>query len=203
MSRLPTEGRFEVGNPLQNLFEGGCRLAMKLNTLVLPGFGNSDPIHWQSRWESDNPDFVRVQQRDWDNPDREAWVAALEKCASQVAGELVLVAHSLGCLLVAHWAAQTQIPIKGALLVAPPDPGRADFPSQITGFKPFPTATFGFPSIVVASTNDPYANLEFVTACAKAWGSRLVNAGPAGHINSSSGLGAWPEGFSLYQQLCK
>ena len=176
---------------------------MNTTTLILPGFGNSDPGHWQSCWEALHPNFVRVQQRDWEYPDCEAWVCVLEKAASHMDGEIVLVAHSLGCLLVAHWAARTRIKVKGALLVAPPDSGRADFPKQITGFHPFPLALFDFPSIVVASADDPYGNLAFSEACATAWGSRFVNIGPFGHINTSSGFGAWPEGYSLYQQIGK
>lgn len=58
-----------------------------------------------------------------------------------------------------------------------------------------------FESIIVASSNDPYGSIEFSERCASAWGGRLVNIGEAGHINSSSGLGAWPEGHALLQQL--
>ena len=176
---------------------------MNTTTLILPGFGNSDPGHWQSCWEAMNPNFIRVQQRDWDHPDRGDWVDALEKCASQFDNEIMLVAHSLGCLLVAHWVAQTNCKIRGALLVAPPDSGRADFPKQITGFHPFPLTPFDFPSIVVASSDDPYGDLKFSETCAKAWGSRFTNIGEFGHINTISGFGLWPEGYSLYQQLCK
>ena len=174
---------------------------MNTTTLILPGFGNSDPGHWQSCWEAMNPDFVRVQQRDWEYPNCEDWVDALEKSASKVEGEMMLVAHSLGCLLVAHWAAQTNRKIRGALLVAPPDSGRADFPEQITGFHPFPKVPFNFPSIVVASSDDPYGDLEFSEACATSWGSRFINIGAFGHINTNSGFGAWPAGYALYQQM--
>jgi len=176
---------------------------MNTTTLILPGFGNSDSGHWQSRWGSLHPNFVRVSQRDWDYPDRKEWVESLENVASQVEGAIILVAHSLGCLLIAHWAAQTNRKIKGALLVAPPDSGRAEFPQQITGFHPFPKAPFNFPSIVVASSDDPYGDLEFSKACATAWGSRFVNIGPFGHINTNSGFGAWPEGYELLQQIDK
>jgi len=87
------------------------------------------------------------------------------------------------------------------LLVAPPDPKGASFPSEAIGFSPVPFHPFAFPSIVVASSNDPYGSLEFAGSCALAWGSRFINIGPAGHINSESGLGEWAEGFALYQEL--
>ena len=174
---------------------------MNTTALILPGIGNSGPAHWQSLWETANPSFMRVQQRDWDNPVCEEWLVALEQSVARVDVNVVLVAHSLACLLVAHWAARTHRKVKGALLVAPPDPDGPDFPREATGFSPLPSKRFAFPSIVVASANDPYGSLEFAKSCALAWGSRFVGAGTVGHINSSSGLGEWREGFALFRQL--
>lgn len=148
-----------------------------------------------------NSEFVRVQQRDWNNPVCHEWVNVLEQAVAETSESPVLVVHSLGCLCVAHWAARTSLKIKGALLVAPPNPEEAGFPSEATGFSPVPLRLFGFPSIVVASSNDPYGSLGFARSCASGWGSRFVNIGPAGHINSASGLGEWAEGFGLYQEL--
>jgi uncharacterized protein len=129
--------------------------------LVLPGIGNSGPDHWQSLWEKANPAFVRVSQRDWDNPVREEWTEALESSVSQARSNVVLIAHSLACLLVAHWASRTHLKVKGALLVAPPNPDGPNFPKEAVGFSSLPNRPFAFPSIVVASSNDPYGNLEF------------------------------------------
>jgi len=170
-------------------------------TVIIPGIGNSDQDHWQTLWESMNSEFVRVQQRNWNNPVCDEWVNVLEQAVEKIGEHPVLVAHSLGCLCVAHWAACTSLKIKGALLVAPPNPEEADFPSEATGFSPVPLRSFGFPSIVVASSNDPYGSLGFARSCAVGWGSRFVNIGPAGHINSASGLGEWAEGWALYQEL--
>jgi uncharacterized protein len=175
--------------------------AMNTTALILPGIGNSGPDHWQSLWEAANPSFVRVQQRDWDSPVCEEWLEVLEKTVARFGVGAVLIAHSLACLLVAHWAVRTHLKVKGALLVAPPNPDGPDFPIEATGFSPLPIKPFTFPSIVVASSNDPYGNLEFAKSCALAWGSRFVGAGAVGHINSNSGLGEWREGFSLFQQL--
>ena len=174
---------------------------MNIPTLILPGIGNSDHAHWQTLWESANSNFVRVQQRDWNRPVCDEWMDALEQAVAETSKSPVLVAHSLGCLCVAHWAAGTTLKIAGALLVAPPDPEETGFPSEATGFSPVPLRSFDFPSIVVASSNDPYGSLGYARSCAMAWGSRFVNIGPAGHINSESGLGEWVEGLALYQEL--
>jgi predicted alpha/beta hydrolase family esterase len=104
-------------------------------------------------------------------------------------------------LLVAHWAAATATAIRGALLVAVPDPAGPSFPVEATGFGTVPDAALRFPSVVVASTNDPYSSIQFAEYCAGRWGSRFINMGAAGHINSPSNLGEWPHGLALLQQL--
>lgn len=174
---------------------------VNIPTLIVPGIGNSDHAHWQTLWESANPEFIRVQQRDWHTPSCEEWVNVLEQTVAEIRESPVLVAHSLGCLCVAHWAARTSLKIKGALLVAPPNPEGNGFPPEASGFFPVPLNSLGFSSIVVASSNDAYGSLEFARACALGWGSRFVNIGAAGHINSDSELGDWPEGWSFFQEL--
>jgi uncharacterized protein len=171
--------------------------------LVLPGIGNSGPKHWQTLWEQSQEGFQRIQQRDWDHPVCSEWVAALEEAVESAGPETVLVAHSLACLLVAHWAVKTRLPIKAALLVAVPDPTGPNFPKDAIGFHPVPFKKFPFPSTVVFSSNDPYGPLEFAELCSRAWGSRVVKIGAAGHINGSSNLGQWPVGFSLLRSLAK
>lgn len=175
--------------------------SMNSTVLMLPGIGNSGPAHWQSLWQNAEPAFVRVQQRDWSQPVCEEWVAALERTVASIDTDVVLVAHSLGCALVAHWAAKTHVKIQAALLVAPPDPDGPNFPKAAVGFSPLPMTAFAFPSIVVASSNDPYGDLAFSSAAASAWGSRFIDIGPAGHINSESGLGDWPAGFAFLTEL--
>jgi predicted alpha/beta hydrolase family esterase len=174
---------------------------MPPTVLVFPGIGNSGPLHWQSLWEQSNPEFVRISQRDWDNPICEEWACALEDTIRRIDSPVVIAAHSLACLAVAHWAAKAHSPIRAALLAAVPDPAGPGFPAEAIGFAPLPLQHFSFPSIVVASTDDPYGSPAHAQACAAAWGSRLVNIGAAGHINASSGLGQWPEGYALLQQL--
>lgn len=174
---------------------------MNTRILILPGIGNSGPEHWQTLWEKANPGFVRVQQRDWDRPFCKEWVERLEESVAAAGPNVVLVAHSLACVVVAHWAATTRRTIKGALLVAPPNPDAEYFPKAAVGFSPLPLTPLPFESIVVASTDDPYGNIEFAKPVASAWRSRFVNIGPAGHINAQSGLGEWREGWRLLQQL--
>ena len=169
--------------------------------LLLPGIGDSGPAHWQSLWQAANPGFQRVVQRDWDHPACREWVTTLDHTLQAMQGPVVLVAHSLGCLLVAHWAQSATPTVKAALLVAVPDPLGANFPAEAQGFTPVPRRPLPFPSIVVASTNDPYSSLAYAATCATAWGSKFVNIGAAGHISTNSGHGEWPEGLALLQEL--
>lgn len=174
---------------------------MSTQVLILPGIGNSGSEHWQSQWEASNPSYRRVTQRNWENPIRSEWQEELEQSVSLSGPNTVLVAHSLACLLVAHWAAYTQLRIKAALLVAVPNPVGPSFPAEAIGFTAVPQHPLPFKSIVVASTNDPYSSLIHAQECASSWSSQLVIIGAAGHINASSGLGVWKEGHSLLQGL--
>lgn len=178
------------------------------SVLVLPGYGGSGPAHWQTLWEQAHPNFQRVEERDWDNPDRREWVESLEAAVRRSGTETVLVAHSLACLQVAYWvafargaASPSLGKIRAAFLVAPPDPDGPIFPHEINGFEKVPSDPFPFPTLVVGSTNDPYATSVFTENCAKAWGARFVSAGALGHINAGSGLGEWAEGLKLLESL--
>lgn len=177
---------------------------MKPRVLILPGYGNSSAVHWQSLWEESSEDFERVHQNDWLHPVREEWVHALEVALASSHLEVVLVAHSMACLVVAHWAAKKgHAKIKGALLVAPPNPQESAFPKEAMGFEPLPRVPFDFPSILVASSNDPYASIEFAKQMAGVWGCQFVNVGEQGHINAQSALGFWHEGWAFLEQLRK
>lgn len=169
--------------------------------LILPGVGNSGPEHWQTRWEALNPAFQRVPQRDWDNAVCSEWTASLDAAVLRSGPDTVLVAHSLACLMVAHWSTSSARPIRAALLVAVPDPDAPSFPKSASGFAPVPKQRLPFPSMVIASSTDSYAGLDYARQCASVWGSGFVNIGAAGHINAASGLGEWPEGFALLEAL--
>ena len=172
------------------------------SVLVLPGWHNSGPLHWQTIWEQESPICIRVQQADWDTPRREDWVKRISEEVSQAPAPIVFAAHSLGCIAVAHWAQSAPEltgKIKGALLVAPADADRADFPEQIKNFAPIPQRLLPFPSTVVASSDDPYLSLDRARELARIWGSWFAEIGSAGHI--ASGLGDWPEGKRLLRNL--
>jgi uncharacterized protein len=216
--------------------------------LLLPGWLDSGPTHWQSHWEVVHQ-FTRVQQHDWQRPLRGDWTARLEEVVvnhlasfsakdkallkselfpqysidlqpslpienssarsenptlpAHAQRSVVLVAHSLGCHLVAAWAAASRhtAAIRGALLVAPPDLSRADLPPDLTSWrKPIP-GLLPFPATCVVSSNDPFGSLAAGQSMAAAWGARCVQAGPQGHINGDSGLGDWPAGYAMLTEL--
>lgn len=170
--------------------------------LILPGWQNSGPGHWQSRWELLYGD-QRVEQDDWLWPRRGDWMARLDEELLGSERPALLVAHSLGCHLVAGWAEHSQhtARVVGALLVAPPDCEREDFPPQLHNWRQMRRGRLPFVSITVISSDDPYGAAERTAQLAEDWGSRLVLAGPRGHLNGDSGLGDWPEGRALLDQL--
>ena len=169
--------------------------------LILPGLGNSGPQHWQTLWNLRHLDWQRVKLGNWDSPVCEDWVRTLDVAVQACPSPPVLVAHSLACLLVAHWAHRSTIVPKAAFLVAVPDPQSASFPATSRGFVPVPMVPFAFRSLVVASANDPFGSLAHAKECATAWGSTFVDIGRAGHINAESGHGEWSEGYALLQQF--
>ena len=172
------------------------------NVLILPGWHDSGAGHWQSRWEATH-DYLRVQQHNWERPLRGDWQIQLEEAVLGCDEPAVLVAHSLGVILVAAWAAHTRNAhrIKGALLVAPGDVARDEVRSILPSWWPIERQRLPFPSILVASRNDPRCSFEMATGLASDWGAELVDAGPAGHLNADSKLGDWPAGQALLQRL--
>ena len=172
--------------------------------LVLPGWQSSGPAHWQSRWEALYGD-QRVEQHDWMRPLRGDWIARLEEVLLQDDRPAVLVAHSLGCVQVAAWAAHSlnSHRVHAALLVAPGDVEREELRSILPGWSPIPMRALPFRSILVGSRNDPYCSADRANAMAQAWGSDWIDLGNSGHINAESGLQDWPQGRSLLLQLMK
>jgi uncharacterized protein len=173
--------------------------------LIVPGYTNSGPDHWQSRWQQRLSSARRVEQDDWDAPARDEWVSRLLKTAEPCRRPVVLVAHSLGVITVAH--AAPMLPpgiVRGAFLVAPSD---VEDPERIAAigrsFAPVPRDPLPFPSLLVASRSDPYCAYERAEDFAFAWGSALLDAGEAGHINTASGYGPWPEGLMRFAGFLK
>jgi predicted alpha/beta hydrolase family esterase len=165
--------------------------------VVLPGIGGSGAEHWQSLWEREAPSFRRFRPASWDAPDLEDWTAALLRAVEEAPGDVLLVAHSLACLLVAHAAGSMPDRVRGAFLVAVPDPDGPVFPEAAAGFRSVPAAPLPFPALIVASSDDPYGTPGHARRRAETWGAGLVEIGAHGHINGASGLGDWPEGRRL------
>jgi uncharacterized protein len=175
---------------------------MPNTTLIVPGLHGSERDHWQSWWRVDHRDAVLVQQADWSNPDADAWLATLEGAVLANPGSLI-VAHSLGSVLTARLARSRVAPlVEGALLVAPADIERTgELHSRNYDFGTMPKERLPFPSILVASHDDPYMPFDKAAALGRSWGSRIHDLGEAGHVNVASGFGRWIAGYALADSL--
>lgn len=172
------------------------------NYLIIPGLGNSGPEHWQTYFEQVGENFIRISQDEWNAPSCRDWVTNIDKSISSYdLSKVILIGHSLGCTTIAHWAKESGKVIKGALLVAPSDIENPVYTFPAVGFSPIPTNIINFPTIVVASTNDPWVSLERATFFADRWGSKLISIGNAGHINTEAGFGKWKQGLEILYTL--
>jgi predicted alpha/beta hydrolase family esterase len=173
--------------------------------LIIPGHGDSGPDHWQSRWERQLSTARRVEQENWEAPVRDAWVDRIVRAVSRAQRPVVLVAHSLGVVAVAH--AAPHLPpgrVRGAFLVGLPDVEPEDFMSEIDrAFAPIPRDPLPFPSVLVVSRTDPYCDYEKAVDIAYSWGAAAVDAGDSGHLNTASGHGPWPEGLMRFAGFLK
>jgi uncharacterized protein len=138
-----------------------------------------------------------------------ARVASIEGALASIDGPVIVVAHSGGVIMFAHWAQRHRRAIAGALLATPPDferPMPSGYPTidalDASGWLPVPRERLPFPSIVAASRDDPLGSFERAAGLAQAWGSRLEDLGNVGHLNPGSGFGEWPPAEELIRQLC-
>jgi len=170
--------------------------------IIVPGYTNSGPTHWQSRWEEKLSTARRVEQDEWSKPLREDWTAKVIEAVNAAERPVVLVAHSLGIPTAIHAIPGFTKRVAGGFFVAPPDVSNpAIKPKHMMTFGPYPRDPLPFPSVVIASRNDPYCALDVAEDIAAAWGSMFVDAGESGHINSDSGHGPWPEGSMVFAQF--
>ncbi|MGB4074120.1 alpha/beta hydrolase [Pseudomonas sp.] len=173
--------------------------------LIVPGWQGSADDHWQSHWQHSLPNSARVEQADWLAPQREDWVAELQRSIAGDPRPTILIAHSLGCITVAHWAAQAPVEllrrVRAALLVAPADVERANCPAALQNFAPIPQQPLPFPSQLVGSDNDSAASAARAIELARDWGSDAAILSGAGHINVKSGHQRWEQGFAYLYRL--
>lgn len=173
--------------------------------LIVPGWQGSADDHWQSHWQHSLPNSARVEQADWLAPQREDWVAELQRSIAGDPRPTILIAHSLGCITVAHWAAQAPVEllrrVRAALLVAPADVERANCPAALQNFAPIPQQSLPFPSQLVGSDNDSAASAARAIELARDWGSDAAILSGAGHINVKSGHQRWEQGFAYLYRL--
>ena len=170
--------------------------------LILPGLGGSGPGHGQVRWAERMSNAAIVEQADWNEPDLDDWVQTIDQACRLTTRPVVLIAHSLSVMAVAHAAPRLPGNVRGAFLVVPPDLELSpDVPEEAMPFAPIPRDPLPFPSLLVVSNNDELVTRERAADMAAAWGSELHFAGDAGHINVASGHGPWPEGLLMFTRL--
>ena len=186
-----------------------------VDILIVPGWQDSGPDHWQSRWERSLKTARRVIQDDWNNPIVETWGDRIAKFATGATKPVVLVAHSLGVPAVVFAADKLKGKgVLGAFLVAPadidfyrfwPDTGGERWPPKMGdgGFSGMPVNRLPFASHLVVANNDLYCSYARAEKLAEAWGSKLTDAGETGHINTASGHGPWPEGLLAFGQFLR
>ncbi len=177
--------------------------------VLVPGLRGHVEDHWQTRLAATLPGARMVTPLGRTDAGLRARVTLLDQVVEDVAGPVILVAHSAGVLVTAHWAAQySPTRVVGALLVTPPafaDPLPAEYPSierlRAHGWLPIPRRPLPFPSILAVSTDDPLGNTVRLRALANAWGSRTRSLGAVGHLNPASGYGEWPQALELIAEL--
>lgn len=172
---------------------------MRTPILILPGLNNSGSQHWQTTWQGRRVDALRLEPASWNAPELDDWMVALSRSIEASAVPPILVAHSMGCLLSVNWAIhhRSNLSIRGAFLVAPPNFKRREFPAP--SFTQIPESPVPYPTLVVASTNDPYCPIGVATELAKSWEAGFVSVGERGHISTEPGNGDWQEGWNLLE----
>lgn len=181
---------------------------MSATVLFVPGLRDHVEDHWQTHAARAFPGSVTVAPLTTDRLSQTARVAALDAALRAIDGDVVIAAHSAGCLMVAAWAQNPTRSIKGALLATPADvenplpPGYPSFDElKASGWVPIPRAPLPFPALVAASRNDPLAGFAKVAELTESWGATLHDAGAVGHLNPPAGFGPWPKGLELIAQL--
>lgn len=171
--------------------------ATRVDLVLVPGFKDSGPEHWQTLWQGQVPALQRIAQRRWDNPDIELWIASIRRLIEARGRPAILIGHSLGALASCCLAADGHPLVAGLMLVAPAEPTRFEVEDRV------PVRALGRPSLVVASQNDSVMRYARAEHWSRVWGADLVDLGEAGHINAEAGFGPWPHGLALLADLAE
>lgn len=169
----------------------------ELDILILPGLGGGTDKHWYRRWNSKLKTARIVEQKKWNNPDKDDWVENIVSATNAAAKPAFIIAHSLGTVALAHASARlANANVVGAFIAAIPDLAASKhLIPETKSFLQMPTAPLPFPSLQIASQNDVYCTYKRAEEFSLDLGSLLVDAGDQGHINDESGHGPWPEGL--------
>ena len=177
--------------------------ASDFDLLIVPRIGGAALGDWPSRWRAKLSTARFVHPPDPADRRREAWIEAVAGAAREARRPALFVGHGLGATAIVDAAAALgEVDIRGAFLVTPPDERGL---GRLAGaeWTPPPSAPLPWPSVVVASRNDPLGAYDVVAALASDWGADLVDAGEAGGLDALSGHGPWPEGLMRLAALIK
>jgi predicted alpha/beta hydrolase family esterase len=182
------------------------RTLSDFSVLIHPGLGGAGEDHWQTHWERAFPDFVRVQQADWDRPVYDEWAARLTEYVDRAPRPVILVPHSAGTSLVMKWSFEQPAAarkVAGTFFVAPSDRDRWKTPGGggPVGFGGMILKRLPFPSAVVAGRDDDRVTFDRAQEFAQAWGSIFFDGGMNGHLGSAARLGLWPAGLVFFGQF--
>ncbi|HEX6460239.1 MAG TPA: alpha/beta hydrolase [Thermoleophilaceae bacterium] len=169
--------------------------------LILHGWQGSGPQHWQTwlarrlRERGERVSYPELPEPDTPRLDR--WLAALDAELAREARGLVVLCHSLGCVLwLQHARRRDGSRVERVLLVAPPSPS-AELPG-VQGFfplavEPDDVARAAGSTEIVAADEDPYCPEGALRLYGEPLGLQVRVIAGAGHLNTDAGYGPWPE----------
>lgn len=171
-----------------------------VTTLLVPGLEGTGDGHWMQWWLEHDPEARAVGFTDLGDPVPAAMAVELATAVLANPGA-VLVGHSLGAIVMAQVLAEwPDLPVVGALLVAPADPV---LHRRLHRFAPLVARPLPVPALAALSQDDPLMPLETAQALAKSWRAGVIDLGAAGHVDRASGHGPWPLGLALRDGLLR
>lgn len=165
--------------------------------------------HWQSRWQQKLSTARLVMPHAQHAPERARWIEAVSAAANAAERPLIMVGHGHGIFAAIAALPFIRQRVAGGFFAAPHDldAGRGDAEqatvSSPHGWPETLRARLPFPSMLVASRNDPASSFAASEKLADDLGSLLLDAGEAGHIDAEAGYGPWPEGLMAFAQFLR